>query len=200
MKVMQTIFFSWLPLAGAVTGVLLIVYAGIQQNYRQTLNDPQIQMAEDAAQAIRSDVSLNQIVPVGSVGTVDLATSLAPWIGVYDAEGNALVSSGTLDGAPPKPPKGVFDATKNGLPPIVGHHLTVDFPANENRISWQPASDVRQAIIVVYVPQTKQFVVAGRSMREVEEREEKLGAIIFLGWLLLMAATLFAKILAYRFA
>src|SRR5579863_1835709 len=99
MRVARKIFFSWLPLAGATTGILLICYTGIQQNYRQPLNDPQIQMAEDATTALDSGTSVNQIVPVGSVGTVDLAKSLAPWIGVYDMNGKALVSSGTLDGA-----------------------------------------------------------------------------------------------------
>jgi len=197
MRTARAIFFSWLPLAGATTGILLITYTGIQQNYRQSLNDPQIQMAEDGGRALVSGVSVNQIVPVGAVGTVDLAQSLAPWIGVYDSSGKALVSSGTLDGAMPQPPKGIFEDTKSGLPPIVGHHLTINYPAGENRVTWQPNPDVRQALIVVYVPKTKEFVAAGRNMREVEERISTTGSFFFLGWLALMAATLFAKVLEY---
>lgn len=197
---MRTIFFSWLPLAGATTGILMIAYTGIQQNYRQSLNDPQIQMAEDGAAALASGVSIAQVVPVGAVGTVDLAKSLAPWVGIYDASGNALVSSGTLNGTMPQPPRGVFDDTRTGLPLIVGHHFTSSFPQNENRISWQPNPSVRQAIVVVWAPQAKQFVVIGRNMREVENRIGTLGTMFFLGWLGLMAATLFAKVLEYYLA
>lgn len=199
MKHVQVIFFSWFPLAGATTGILLVCYAGIQQNYRQSLNDPQIQMAEDAADAIDSGVPINQIVPIGSVGSINILTSLAPWMGVYDASGKVLVSSGTLVGEIPQPPKGVFDDTRSGLPSIVGHHLTLNIPTNENRVSWQPNPILRQAIVVVYVPRTNQFVVVGRNMREVENRIGNLSTMFFLGWLALMAATLSAKGIEWYF-
>ena len=43
------VFLKWLPLGVAVTLVCALIYATVQQNYRQSANDPQIQMAEDAA-------------------------------------------------------------------------------------------------------------------------------------------------------
>jgi hypothetical protein len=98
-----------------------------------------------------------------------------------------------LNGAPPKPPVGVFDAARQGLPLIVDRHLTNNVPANENRITWQPASGVRTALVVVWVPETKQFVVAGRNMREVERREGNLSFTVFAAWLVLLGTTFAAK-------
>ena len=40
----------------AVTGLCGLLFVATQQNFRQTLNDPQIQMAEDAAHAIEIKV------------------------------------------------------------------------------------------------------------------------------------------------
>ena len=191
-------FVPWLPLAVAITGICLLISLTVQQNYRQSLNDPQIQMAEDGATHLAAGGVPADLVPRG-VAPVDIAVSLAPWIAVYDASGTPLESSAVLDGKPPVPPQGVFEATKNGLPLVVGHHLTVGIPSNENRVSWQPSSDVRQAIVVEEVtsgPNKGYFVVAGRNMREVESREQDLSRTVLLGWLVLIVATFITKALA----
>ena len=177
-----------------MTGLLLVCYAGIQQNYRQSLNDPQIQMAEDAAAALNSGVPLNQIVPIGSVARVNIAQSLAPWIAVYDTAGTPLASEGVLDGSPAQPPASVFTNLWDG---------EAEGFAKETRFSWQPEPGVRQALVIVrFNPKEglRGFVVAGRNMREVEDRIAKLGSMFFLGWMLLMAATVFAKILEFYFS
>jgi len=194
MKFLIRVFISWLPLALAITGLCLLISLTVQQNYRQSLNDPQIQMAEDAAAYLAKDYTPAAVVPRGTM--VDLRQSLAPWIAVYDASGMPLESSGVLDGAPPQMPPGVFEDTAKGLPLIVGHHLTSDIPAGENRLSWQPRPDVRQAIVIVQIPGSKGFVVAGRNMREVENREGDLSTTVLLAWLVLLAATLITKVLA----
>ena len=183
MKKARSIFFSWLPLAIAVTGLCLLVHVAVQQNYRQSLNDPQIQMAEDGAAKLSAGGAPADVVARGEM--IDMAQSLAPWIAVYDNTGMPLEANAFLDGAPPKPPKGVFDAAKSAN------------PTHEDRISWQPSSDVRQAIVIVYVPQKDEYVVAGRNMREVEDREGQLGTFVLLAWLAIMGATLFAKILGH---
>ena len=51
---------------------------------------------------------------------------------------------------------------------------------------------MRQAVVVVWEPDTKQFVVAGRNMREVEIREASLSTDILLAWVVLIAATFIA--------
>ena len=204
MKAVRAIFFSWLPLAGATTGILLIAYAGIQQNYRQSLNDPQIQIAEDlAVQGEQNglDVSmLNGLISTMMTGhsstTVDIARDLAPWSGLYDVDdaGNVgtITTQGFLNDEPVFPPAGAFEAAKNNR----GKDTTRPY---ENRVTWQASDGTRQAIVIVYVPQLNVYAVAGRNMREVENRIGNLGTMFLLGWLVLMAATLFAKILEYFF-
>ena len=184
---------SWIPLGIAITGICGLIHVTVQQYYRQSLNDPQIQMAEDGAAALGRGATPTSVVPGGQ--QIDIAESLLPWIAVYDAGGKPLASSGVLDGTLAQPPIGVFDAAKHGLPLIVEHHISSGIASNENRISWQPRRDVRQAIIIVWVPETKKFVASGRNMREVEDRELKLGTTVGLGWIVLMLATLFATIL-----
>ena len=41
------IFSHWLPIGFVIFGVCGILYAAVQQSYRQSLNDPQIQLAEE---------------------------------------------------------------------------------------------------------------------------------------------------------
>ncbi|MDE2213388.1 MAG: hypothetical protein KGJ34_02565 [Patescibacteria group bacterium] len=180
---------QWIPLAIAVTGLCLLVYTSVQQNYRQSLNDPQIQMAEDAAAMLEEGASVSSVVPQG---TVDIAQSLAPWISVYTASGTPAASSGLLGGSLPLFPQGVFDTSSWGAL-IIGHHLNAA-PENENRFSWQPQDNVREAVVLVYYSSSKGsgYVAAGRNMREVEDRESTLSQLVFLAWIAILAATFLA--------
>ena len=77
MRFLVRVLVSWLPLAVASTGMCLLVYATVQQNYRQSLNDPQIQMAEDAAKTeVMHGVtrSIDTAVP-GAGKVIDIAHS-----------------------------------------------------------------------------------------------------------------------------
>ena len=51
-KVLCQTFIAWLPFAIIIVIFSGLVYAIVQQNYRQSANDPQIQIAEDLATAI----------------------------------------------------------------------------------------------------------------------------------------------------
>ena len=187
MKWLSRVFVSWLPLAVAITGICLLVYAAVQQNYRQTLNDPQVQMAEDAGYALAHGEVPAAVVPRTTL--IDMRLSLAPWIAVYDNNGTTLEASAFVDGAPPKVPMGVLEAAANGK--------GKDSPnPDENRVTWEPASGLRQAIVVIAVPgdnTTKYYVVAGRNMREVEDREGSLGMFVLLAWIALLVATFATK-------
>src|SRR5882724_7258890 len=101
----QNAFLGWLPLVVIISGTCLLVYASVQQNYRQSLNDPQIQIAEDAAVKLSGNAQPKDVVPSEKIAIQD---SLRPWIGVYDGNGDAILSSGTFEGAIPQPPKGIF--------------------------------------------------------------------------------------------
>ncbi len=177
----KAILQHWLLVAIVVTGLIGLLYAVVQQDIRQGANDPQIQMAEDAAAKLAGGQSAQGVVPSEKV---DIATSLAPYLIVFDANGNPIASSAQLDGQTPSIPSGVFDSVrKNG----------------EDRITWQPQSGVRSAIVVTqFTGSTSGFVVAGRSLREVEKREDGLLQILEAGWIVMMLATFVVTALLFR--
>ena len=172
MRLLGRSFIKWLPLGVAVTMLSVIVYGSAQQTYRQGANDPQIQMAEDAARALATGASPAEIV--GS-GTVDPSVSLAPFLIVTDADGNVVASGMRIGGSSPVPPKGVLDSAAQ---------------KGENRVTWQPRATVRIASVEVPVSGSgKGFVVAGRSLRVVEEREDALLQLVAAGWIGTVLAT-----------
>jgi hypothetical protein len=192
---MKSAVKNWLPLAILVTGVCALVYGTLQQSFRQSLNDPQIQMAEDAAFALEKGALAADVIPRGA--SIDIAGSLAPWIALYDEEKVPLESTGVLNNAPPKPPMGVFNAAKaneSGYYSMRGYHVT-----GENRVSWQPERNVRAAIVVVHVNGgSGGYVVAGRNMRETEMRIIDLAHQILIAWIVLLLATFAAQWLFIR--
>jgi hypothetical protein len=60
-----------------------------------------------------------------------------------------------------------------------------------NRVSWQPESGVRiAAVVVVYGGAQPGFVLAGRSLREIEKRESQIEQITGIVWLVTLAVSL----------
>src|SRR5439155_18168923 len=99
----------WVPVAVAVTGLSALVYGAVQQDLRQGANDPQIQMAEDAAARLNAGVAPNTVIPSDQV---ELSGSLSSYVMVFDAENRLIASSAQLNGqAPPFPPS-VFDSAE----------------------------------------------------------------------------------------
>lgn len=167
-----SILKSWLPLALVITGCCALVYGTVQQNYRLGLNDPQIQMAEDASGELARGVLPQSVVPAKMI---DISSSLAPYVIVYDENLKPIAYSGTLEGEAPVPPKGVFDSAKQN---------------QENRLSWEPQPSVRSAIVIRHYSGEKSgFVLAGRGMREVEKREIKLEIMVGIAWPVLLVGT-----------
>jgi hypothetical protein len=63
----------------------------------------------------------------------------------------------------------------------------------EDRVSWQPEPGVRiAAVIIRYQGAQSGFVLAGRSLREVEVREDNAEAYAGAAWVVTLAATLIA--------
>jgi len=158
--------FNALVLAGISTVLALALYAIPQQVLRTGANDPQIQLATDAAARIESGTVPSE---AAATGDVDMARSLAPFVIVYDDEGRPVASQARLNGSIPAPPQGVFR--------YVREH-------GEERVSWQPGSGVRVAAVIERVGGAHPgFVLAGRSLREVEKREAQVRAMAGVAWL-----------------
>ena len=167
--------------AAVVTALCGLVYVAVQQNYRQTANDPQIQMAEDAAAALVAGGSASPTIPLGAV---DISRSLAPYVVVYDDAGRPVAGSGLLNGRLPTMPSGVLEFARQ---------------RREDRITWQPQPGVRSAVVIVrYDGENSGFVLAGRSLREVERREDALFLMVGVAWAISLAAFLALFVIAGR--
>lgn len=164
-------------LSGIATILALALYAIPQQVLRNGANDPQVQMATDLAAKLEAGAAAADSIPTEKV---DVARSLAPFVIVYDEQGRPVTGQGKLDGGVPTPPAGIFD--------YVRQH-------GEERVSWQPQRGVRIAAVVERVNGSHSgFVLAGRSLREVEMREEQVRTMAGLAWMgmlgLIVAGTL----------
>ena len=150
---------NWLPLAVASTVIMVTVYAAVQQEYRQSANDPQIQLAEDGAAYLSAGVSPTALFAAS--GRVDMHASLASFAIVYDDSGKPVAASGYLNGTVPQLPAGVIDYARTNV---------------TDRITWQPASTTRVAAIVRHYRSgtgsttASGFIVTGRNIREIESR------------------------------
>jgi hypothetical protein len=149
---------SYFALGITLTG---LTYAAVQQDIRQAANDPQIQLAEDTAAALERGQTPESLA---TGPEVNMKTSLAPYLIILDADKQVLATTGKLDGKVVVPPAGSFDAAAAST--------GEDGPAMENRITWEPAKDVRQAAVIV--AHKGGYVLAARSLREVENRSYQL--------------------------
>jgi len=163
----------WLPLGAAVTLIAGLIYLSDQQQIRLEGNNPQVQIAEDAAAALAAGKTADALVPFEKV---EISQSLTPYLIVYDAGGTLLAGNAVLHGIAPSIPTGIFDSVRKD---------------GEDRVTWQPEVGVRQAAVVAPVNGGKGgFVLVGRSMRELEALEDSQLIRVQLGWLVTMLVTL----------
>ena len=163
-------FKAWVLLSLVTTALAGLAYTLGQQVLRQSANDPQIQMSEDLAAALASGKLPKDII---SKDKVDMAQSLAPYVVVFDEKGQPLASTAILDGQTPTLPDGVLAYTK-----LHGQDI----------VTWQPRAGVRSAAVITHY--NGGYVLAGRSLREVEKREDRVLKLTVLAWLATMAGIL----------
>jgi hypothetical protein len=173
MKYLPAILRQWLPLATLIVGLCGLAFLIGQQVGRMNAEDPQIQLAEDAARALAQGAAPDAVLPPAKM---NLEESLAPFVAVFNDSGGMLATSGLLHGKPPQPPAGVLDFSRQH---------------GEDRVTWQPENGVRMATVTVHFDGVHPgFVLAGRSLRMVEERADNLLKIAALACAVLLAASL----------
>ncbi len=171
----------WIPLAIVITVLSLFVYIVAQQVIRQSANDPQVEISEDLAQHLSTGAQIPQF-DQGDKVMID--KSLRTFIAIYNKKKLPLASNISLDGKQISPPDGVFDyADTHG----------------QNRLTWQPKPGVRSAIVVTaYNDKSSGYILVGRSLREVEKREDTLSLQFLFFWIITMAGSLFASFIFQR--
>lgn len=173
-KIIPSFVRLFLPLATASTMIIGIVYLSVQQNYRQSANDPQIQIAQDSAAALGNGKNISDFQ---TIQKIEISQSLAPFIIIFDDFGKVLASTALLHGQTPIVPSGIFTYTKN---------------SGEDRLTWQPSSDTRIASVTTHFSGKQSgFVLVGRNLREVEKRENILTFQVLASWIgtILVTAT-----------
>ena len=97
---------AWIPLALVVTALSGLIYLTVQQDIRQGANDPQIQIAEEIATKLVNGKKVEELI---SKEEVNLQSSLATFVILFNSGKQPIASSVILEGKIPSPPKGVFD-------------------------------------------------------------------------------------------
>jgi hypothetical protein len=173
MQRVWNILRQWLPLAAVGVVLCGVIFIVAQQALRISANDPQIQMAQDAAAALTAGEAQAGVVPTV---TVEISQSLAPFVIVFSEGGQVVASSARLHGQVPAVPAGLLD--------YVQQH-------GEDRVTWQPESGVRVAAVIEHVAGGPGgFVLAGRSLLEVEKRIDQAQLLSSLGALAILAGSL----------
>jgi len=180
----QLSIVTHLAAAITITAVMLLIYVCVQQSYRSSANDPQLQIARD----LRDDLSHRKINEAFlRTDTIDIAQSLAVFTELFDANGKAIQSTGFLDGKLPQPPDGVFEFTRANM---------------EDVLTWQPRSGVRMAMVfekidasdAALIPkgalEGEGFIAAGRSLTETEIRVSNLVKMITMAWIACLSVLL----------
>jgi hypothetical protein len=142
----------------------------VQQNYRTSANDPQIQYVQDIITGLNAGQQLS-LQPDGT----DISSSLSPFIALYDAKGTALSANVTYNGQLPQIPTSEFSH--------VDKHGTTSF-------TWKPGSNDRFAVIVGKAAGSDQYIAVGRSLSEVRMREHDLLGYAAIAWTLLILISL----------
>lgn len=174
------IILPWFCATAVVTLIFVMLYVAVQQTYRAGANDPQIEVAENLVNALSAGTDPEAVIPKA---IVPIDKSLSVFASVFDDALNPIISNATLAGEPPVIPRGVFDAAR---------------AQREIRVTWQPRPDVRAAIVVRHFRNDKVagFVLVGRNLREIEQRERVLRLELAIAWvvsLLVIAARYLTK-------
>jgi hypothetical protein len=183
-KTATNILKLWIPLAVTITCLSGLIYLVIQQDIRIGANDPQIQIAQDLASQLSAGQNPLALIPPAKT---DISKSLANYIMLFNKDGKLIGSSATLDGKTPTIPQGVFMTAEKAQ-------------GNETRFTWQPRTGVRSAaVLAYYTGQIPGFVLIGRSLREIEIREDQQEKIVLAGWIVTMLLSLSSVFVVNKF-
>ncbi len=169
-----TIFVVLLALFTVIFGTVMIA---VQQSYRTNANDPQVEVTGQVAEVMNQNVPLDAIV--SDADQIEMDKSLSLFVMIFDKDKKLAGSSAVIDGQPPTPPDGTFEVAKK---------------EGENRFTWEPKKGVRVAAVLKSVGD-KGYVLAGRSLKEIEMREQDLYVLILIGWIISILLALILSLL-----
>jgi hypothetical protein len=148
---------------------------------RRTANQPQTAMVDQYASRMAGGEKPEDVI---SPRSIDLQQSLEPFAIFYNDQGAPVRANGYLNQTVPTPPPGVFNYLR-------AH--------GSDAITWQPQPGVRIAAVLRRVAGPNPgFLLAGRSLREVEEQESDFRKMVFYGWFVLVGLLVAGAVLLNR--
>lgn len=168
---------TFVVLAALVSVIFGTVHVAVQGSYRANANDPQVEVTGQVTDVINQNVPLDAIV--SDAEQIDMSKSLSLFVMIFDNDKKLAGASAVLDGQPPVPPAGTFDVAKS---------------KGQDRFTWEPKKGVRVAAVLKYVD-GKGYVLAGRSLKEIEMREQDLMKLIATGWAISVLLVLILSLL-----
>jgi hypothetical protein len=171
--VKQTNILTHLAAIAIVTILSTLIYVSVQQTHRSVANDPQLQIAGDISTRLKNGGLINSWF---DNDITEISQSLSVFSILYNDKNEPVLSTGVLHGKMPSLPSGVFNvAVKKG----------------EDVFTWQPEKGVRMAIVLRPVKSSAySFVAVGRSLYEVERREQSLLLMAAVSWVLCISIIL----------
>ena len=175
-KTGSIVLFPLLPLLVAFTLISLLLYVVMQQSIRLGANEIPIELAENTARSLATQNTFPQTFPPDKI---DISKSISPFIYVFDKDKRLIGSTAIVSGKTPEFPQGVLDnAKKNG----------------EDRVTWQTVEGIRSSTVTVYFKDKLEgYIVAGKSLSEVEKRIDTIALQILIGYLVGVILIIFAK-------
>ncbi|MDB5187527.1 MAG: hypothetical protein JWO50_47 [Candidatus Kaiserbacteria bacterium] len=170
-KIIKAVTHS-IPFAVCVLGLGMTLYVVQQQWIRQSFNDYQMEVATDVARSLKSGANPSFIIPNKSVIPTDILASRSAWIVVLDESGSMVDTTANMGGQPVHLPDGILGFAK-------AHGTDV--------VTWQPNATTRQAIVVIYEPTSKLYVVTGKSMIDIESHIAQMGVLVAIGMCITIA-------------
>lgn len=155
-----------LLLAISFTVLFATFYIVVQQYGRSSANDAPTSLAESIAAEIKNPAN-QATLPLGKL---DIATSLQPFVDIYNQNYRPLAGTGYLHGTLPTIDKGILRSATTG---------------HDHAVTWEPKSGTRIAAVVV--KSGNYYVLGGQSLRLTESRADLMLKLTALGWLICMA-------------
>ncbi|GAC1417496.1 MAG: hypothetical protein NVS9B7_16320 [Flavisolibacter sp.] len=164
---------------GISTIILGLIYLSVQQVYRNSANDPQVQLAHEIGDRLNHAKSLDKYFN----DTTDLMETKSVFLEIYNAQGHPLLSNALLNGRFPELPMGVLNFVKQ---------------KGEDWVTWQPNRKLRLAMVIVSSTVSPHLIVAvGRTLQETENRVSALTHLVVIGWILCLVILLANIIVSY---
>lgn len=158
----------WLAVVGSATLMLGAAYGMVQQSTRLAANEAPLAAIQSAKTQIEKGAAPESAVPNANI---NIRTNDNLFIIVTDRDAKLLAGSAYLDDRVPLPPKSVFEDTKaRGL----------------DKVTWEPAQGIRLAIVASTYKTAagvEGFVIAGQSLRPIQDRIKTSGLVAAAAWL-----------------